>query len=82
MASESAIEVLQGELERLFELRELLQLSSDVLGFDPEHVGGTASKGAFARALGRLLRRAGRDRRAGRRDPAFVVTRGPSLRWC
>jgi tetratricopeptide (TPR) repeat protein/serine/threonine protein kinase len=51
MASDSAIEVLQGELERLFELGELKKLSSDVLGFDPERVGGTASKGAFARSL-------------------------------
>ena len=51
MASDSAIEVLQGELERLFELGELKKLSADVLGFDPERVGGTASKGAFARSL-------------------------------
>ena len=51
MASDSTIEVLQGELERLFELHELLRLSADVLGFDPEQVGGTSSKGAFARSL-------------------------------
>src|SRR5688572_32521655 len=51
MTSDSTIEVLQGELERLFELDELLRLSADVLGFDPERVGGTSSKGAFARSL-------------------------------
>src|SRR6185436_619354 len=51
MTSDTTIEALQGELERLFELPELIQLSADVLGFPPERVGGTASKGAFARAL-------------------------------
>ncbi|MDD9933841.1 MAG: protein kinase, partial [Myxococcales bacterium] len=51
MATESTIEVLQGELERLFELDELKAITADVLGFDPEAVGGTASKGAFARSL-------------------------------
>lgn len=49
--SDSTIEVLQGELERLFELDELLKLSAEVLGFDPDRVGGTTSKGAFARSL-------------------------------
>jgi serine/threonine protein kinase len=51
MTSDSTIEALQGELERLFELPELMRLSAEVLGFPPESVGGTASKGAFARAL-------------------------------
>ncbi|MGD8860371.1 MAG: protein kinase [Myxococcales bacterium] len=51
MATESTIEVLQGELERLFELDELVALTADVLGFDPEQVGDTESKGAFARSL-------------------------------
>ena len=51
MASDSTIEALQGELERLFELDELLALSSNVLGFEPGSVGGTSSKGAFARSL-------------------------------
>ncbi len=45
------LEVLRAELERLFELDELMQLSQDVLGFDPEAVGGTATLGAFAGAL-------------------------------
>ncbi len=51
MATDSATDVLQGELERLFELDEMMQLSAALLGFDPERVGGTASKGAFARSL-------------------------------
>ncbi len=51
MASDSTIEALQGELERLFELEELLALSTDILGFAPGAIGGTTSKGAFARSL-------------------------------
>jgi tetratricopeptide (TPR) repeat protein len=45
------IDLLRAELERLFELEELLSLSREVLGFDPDAVGGTAGKGSFARAL-------------------------------
>jgi tetratricopeptide (TPR) repeat protein/tRNA A-37 threonylcarbamoyl transferase component Bud32 len=45
------IEILQGELERLFELEELLALSRDLLGFDPDAVGGAAAKGSFVKAL-------------------------------
>ncbi len=44
-------EILRGELERLFELDELKKLSDELLGIDPEQVGGTDGKGAFARAL-------------------------------
>ncbi|HJL15429.1 MAG TPA: protein kinase [Sandaracinaceae bacterium LLY-WYZ-13_1] len=44
-------DILRGELERLFELDELKTLSDELLGFDPEQVGGTEGKGAFARAL-------------------------------
>lgn len=51
MASESTAEALQGELERLFDLDAMQRLSADVLGFDPATVGGTGSKGTFARAL-------------------------------
>src|SRR5882724_9680860 len=47
----SALDLLQGELERLYDLDELLNLSSEVLGFAPSNVGGTGSKGAFARSL-------------------------------
>lgn len=44
-------ELLRAELERSFELEELLHLSRDLLGFDPEAVGGTAAKASFAGAL-------------------------------
>lgn len=43
--------LLQAELERLYELDELVALSRDILGFDPERVGGTAAKASFASAL-------------------------------
>jgi len=42
---------LRGELERLFELDELLKLSSRLLGFDPNAIGGTTGKASFVRAL-------------------------------
>src|SRR5215212_1025502 len=44
-------DVLRAELERLYELDELVSLSRDILGFDPERVGGTAAKASFAGAL-------------------------------
>ena len=47
----SETEILRAELERLFELPDLLKLSRDVLGFEPEGVGGTAAKASFAGAL-------------------------------
>ncbi len=47
----SALNLVQGELERLYDLDDMMRLSADVLGFDPSVVGGTASKGAFARSL-------------------------------
>jgi tetratricopeptide (TPR) repeat protein len=46
-----SIELIRGELERLFSLEEMLSLSSDLLGFEPTTVGGTASPASFARAL-------------------------------
>lgn len=45
------LEVLRAELERLFNLDELIQLSRDSLGFDPEQVGGQGTIGSFAGAL-------------------------------
>src|SRR5688572_19656690 len=45
------LEVLRAELERLFDLGELTTLSRDVLGFDPEAVGGQATLSSFAGAL-------------------------------
>jgi tetratricopeptide (TPR) repeat protein len=47
----SALDILQGELERLYDLEEMMRLSADLLGFAPAEVGGTGSKGAFARSL-------------------------------
>jgi len=46
-----SIEIVRGELERLFSLDELFALSSDLLSFTPAEVGGTASKASFAKAL-------------------------------
>ncbi|AKF09165.1 protein kinase domain-containing protein [Sandaracinus amylolyticus] len=47
----ATIDILRGELERLFELDDMKQLSSDLLGIAPDEVGATSGKGAFARAL-------------------------------
>jgi tetratricopeptide (TPR) repeat protein len=45
------IDLLRAELERLFELDELMSLSRELLGFDPEAIGGTAGIGSFVRQL-------------------------------
>lgn len=45
------LDVIRGELERLFSLDELKAIARDSLGVDPETVGGTSAKGSFARAL-------------------------------
>jgi tetratricopeptide (TPR) repeat protein len=42
---------LQGELERLFELESMMELSREWLGVSPQDIGNTDAKGAFARAL-------------------------------
>lgn len=46
-----SIDIVRGELERLFSLEEMLSLSSELLGIDPDELGGGASKASFARAL-------------------------------
>ncbi len=46
-----SIEIVRGELERLFSLEEMMALSADLLGLPPDEVGGTASRASFARAL-------------------------------
>ncbi|MFO0757627.1 MAG: tetratricopeptide repeat protein [Byssovorax sp.] len=46
-----SIDIVRGELERLFSLEEMMTLTSDLLGFTPEEIGGAASKASFARAL-------------------------------
>lgn len=45
------VESLSAELERLYELDELKILSSNLLGLDPDALGGASAKGSFARAL-------------------------------
>ncbi len=44
-------DLLRGELERLFDLEEMMELASELMGYDPADLGGTTGKGAFARAL-------------------------------
>ena len=46
-----SIDIVRGELERLFSLEELMDFSRTLLLFDPAVVGGTASKASFAKAL-------------------------------
>ena len=46
-----ALDILRGELERLFTLEELTSLTERLLGLDPAEVGGATAKGSFARAL-------------------------------
>lgn len=46
-----SIDIVRGELERLFSLEEMLALSTELLGIDPADIGGAASKASFARAL-------------------------------
>lgn len=47
----ATIDILRGELERLFSLEEMTGMSRTLLGLDPEDVGGITAKGSFARAL-------------------------------
>jgi tetratricopeptide (TPR) repeat protein/tRNA A-37 threonylcarbamoyl transferase component Bud32 len=48
---DATIEILRGELERLYTLDELTEMSKRLLGLDPEDVGGSSAKASFARAL-------------------------------
>jgi tetratricopeptide (TPR) repeat protein len=45
------VDSLSAELERLYDLSELQDLSATLLGLDPASVGGTTAKASFARAL-------------------------------
>jgi predicted Ser/Thr protein kinase len=45
------IDILRGEIERLFSLEELTAMSRELLGLDPQEVGGTSTKASFVRAL-------------------------------
>ncbi|MSP24808.1 MAG: hypothetical protein EXR75_06500 [Myxococcales bacterium] len=46
-----SIELLRGELERLYSLEEMMELASRLIGVEPDEVGGTASPASFARSL-------------------------------
>ncbi|HVJ91460.1 MAG TPA: protein kinase [Labilithrix sp.] len=45
------IDIVRGELERLFTLEEMTKMSASLLGLAPEEVGGQSAKGSFALAL-------------------------------
>ena len=45
------IDILRGELERLFTLEEMTSMSERLLGLAPDDVGGASAKGSFAKAL-------------------------------
>ena len=45
------IDILRGELERLFTLEEMTSMSERLLGLVPDEVGGASAKGSYARAL-------------------------------
>lgn len=47
----STIDILRGELERLFTLEEMTSMSERLLGLSPDEVGGSSAKGSFALAL-------------------------------
>ena len=47
----ATIDILRGELERLFSLDEMTAMSKRLLALDPEEVGGGDAKATFARAL-------------------------------
>jgi len=46
-----SIDIVRGELERLFSLEEMMALSADLLGLPPGDVGEPASKASFAPRL-------------------------------
>ena len=48
---DATIDIVRGELERLFSLEEMTSMSELLLGLDPAEVGGTSAKGSFAKAL-------------------------------
>jgi tetratricopeptide (TPR) repeat protein len=45
------IDIVRGELERLFTLEEMTKMSERLLGLAPSEVGGDTAKGSFALAL-------------------------------
>ena len=59
---EVTLDILRGELERLFTLEEMTSMCERLLGLDPSEVGGATAKRSFARAHGAMLRRGGSTR--------------------
>ena len=51
MSETTTIDILRGELERLFTLEEMTSMSERLLGLRPDEVGGATAKGSFALAL-------------------------------
>lgn len=47
----TTIDIVRGELERLFTLEEMTKMSERLLGLSPTEVGGQTAKGSFALAL-------------------------------
>ncbi|MDB4944260.1 MAG: hypothetical protein JWP97_3794 [Labilithrix sp.] len=45
------IDILRGELERLYTLEEMTSMAERLLGLVPAEIGGASAKGSFARAL-------------------------------
>ena len=52
---QTKMQEMQAELERLFELEELLDLSRNLLAYDPERVGGTQAKGSRFRGTATVV---------------------------
>ena len=48
---QATLDILRGELERLFTLEEMTSLCERLLGLDPTEVGGATARGSFAKAL-------------------------------
>jgi len=48
---QATLDILRGEIERLFTLEEMTSLCERLLGLDPAEVGGATAKGSFAKAL-------------------------------
>lgn len=72
-------DLLGADLERLFDLAELMQLGRWVLGVEPDEVGGQGARGSFAAALAK--RCAAEDATAALCDAVLALRQGtdPSI---
>ena len=66
--------LLGADLERLFDLAELMQLGRWVLGVEPDEVGGHGARGSFAAALAK--RCAAEDATAALCDAVLALRQG------